>query len=208
MRRTKTVLLLSMMVPALLITSERAQAQFRKPQVGIYGGVTLPLGDLKDDTNTGWHAGGLFKARVTGSIDARLDVAYAKFGSKDFNLGTATVNSEANLLFGTLNAELNLGPDSAAYPGDNSISPYITAGPGVYRLDFEATCSGACTGFNGDAESTTKVGVNIGAGANIPLWGFHTFAEVRYHRFSAEFPSTGEAGSASLLTASAGVKFR
>ena len=208
MRVTNKVLPLAMMAAALLITGEQAQAQFRKPQLGIYGGGTLPLGDLKDDTNTGWHAGGLLKARVTGSIDARLDVAYAKFGSKEFNLGTATVNSESNLLFGTLNAELNLGPDSAAYPGDNSISPYITAGPGVYRLDFEATCSGVCTGFNGDAESTMKVGVNIGAGANIPLRGFHTFAEVRYHRFSAEFPSTGEDGSASMLTASAGVKFR
>ena len=209
MRRTKEVILLAMaMVPALLAVSERAQAQFRQPQAGIYAGGTIPVGDLKEDSNTGWHIGGLVKARVTGAVDVRLDVAYTKFGSKDFNFGTATVNAESNVLYGTLNAELNLGPDSAAYPGDDSISPYITAGPGVYRLEFEATCTGACTGFDGDADSKTKVGYNIGAGANIPLRGFHTFAEVRYHRFGATFPSTAQDGSATMLTASFGVKIR
>lgn len=209
MRRTKAVLLLSMaMVPAVLTMSERADAQLRKPQAGIYAGGTIPTGDFKDEANTGWHIGGMIKARVTGAVDVRLDGAYSKFGSKDFDFTTATVASETNVAFGALSAELNLGPDSAAYPGDNSISPYITGGLGMYRFSFKGTCSGACTGFNGDPDSKTKLGFSIGAGANIPLRGFPTFAEVRYHRFGTVFPVSGLDGTATMLTASFGLKIR
>ena len=204
----KAMLLLSMMiVPAFLTTADRADAQIRKPQLGIYGGGTIPVQDFKEETDIGWHVGGLIKVRVTGALDVRLDGAFNKLGSKAVDFLAASVESKSDVLFGALNAELNLGPDSAAYPGDNSISPYITAGPALYRHKFEGTCTGTCAGFVDNGEETS-LGFNIGAGANIPLRGFPAFAEVRYHRFGTMFPISQEDASAAILTASFGIKIR
>lgn len=204
----KNVLRLStLVIPALLIMSATAEAQLRKPQLGIYGGGTAPRGDFKEETDIGWHAGALLKIRVTGAIDVRLDGAYNKFGSKTLDFTDATVTSESKVMFAALNAELNLGPDSAAYPGDNSISPYLTAGPAMYAFEFETSCTGECLGTSVE-DKKTKLGLNIGAGANIPVRGFPIFAEIRYHRFSTIFPVAIEEGTATMFTASVGFKIR
>jgi|SRR5687768_12386880 len=204
----KKMLLRGAMVTLALVTmSESANAQIRKPQLGIYAGASVPTGDFNEEAGIGWHAGALFKVRVTGSIDVRLDGAYNRFSTQVIDIETARVESESQVTFGALNAELNLGPDSAAYPGDNSISPYLTGGPGIYRSSFEATCTGACT--NDEASgSESKFGFNIGAGANVPFRGIPLFVEFRYHRFGTTLPISQLSGNATMITGSIGVKLR
>jgi opacity protein-like surface antigen len=211
MRQLNTVRFLSMLAIAAVAMSARAEAQglFTKPQLGILGGVTLPTGELEEDAATGWHAGGFFQIRLRGALDARLDGAYNKLGSKTFDFDSAVIDFDANVAFGSLSAVLNLGPDSAAYPGDNSISPYIMAGAGVYRVKSEGTCTGsACSQVNIEDFTTSKAGFNLGAGANVPLWGIPAFAEFRYHRFGTTFPGTRLDGTATMLTGSVGIKIR
>jgi len=193
--------LLLVMITALLAVSDEAGAQLRQPQLGVYGGLTLPRGELKLQTNPGWHAGALGKIRVTRTFDARIDGAYSRLGSKTIEFADASVKSKSEILFGTLVAELNLGPDSAQYPGDNSVSPYINAGPGIYRFKFDDTCTGNCEAFFASDEETT-FGVSIGAGANVPLRRIPLFAEFRWHRFSP-FETT-----VTMFTFSAGFKIR
>ena len=211
----KRASLLLMVVTACFAMSESAgaQLQIRKPQLGIFGGATLPRGDFAEEVALGWNAGALFKVRVTRTIDARIDGTYVKFGGEEIEFSNASVESESDVAYGTLVAELNLGPDSAAYPGDNSVSPYINAGLGMYRFKSEGTCTdapatpGACVDFITSNEDT-NVGFTIGAGANVPLWGIPAFGEFRYHRFGTVFPIGQAERSATFFTVSVGIKIR
>ncbi|MGK2963972.1 MAG: outer membrane protein [Gemmatimonadaceae bacterium] len=199
--------LLLVMITAVLAVGEKAGAQIRQPQLGIYGGLTLPRGDWKLETDLGWHAGALGKVRVTRTFDARIDGAFSRLGSKSIDFANASVESESELLFGTLVAELNLGPDSAQYPGDNSVSPYIHIGPGIYRYKFEGACSGDCAGF-AESHEETKVGLTIGAGANVPFGRIPLFAEFRWHRFGTVLPVGQYETTVTMFTFSAGFKIR
>jgi len=199
--------LLLVTITALLAIGDEAGAQIRQPQLGVYGGLTLPRGEWKLETDLGWHAGALGKIRFTRTLDARIDGAYSRLGSKSTDFTNASVSSESEITFGTLVAELNLGPDSAQYPGDNSVSPYIHAGPGLYRYKFEGTCTGSCAGFT-ESHEETKVGLTIGAGANVPFGRIPLFAEFRWHRFGTVLPITQRESTVSMFTFSAGFKIR
>jgi hypothetical protein len=209
----RKVFLLSMFIPALLALGETAGAQvsIRKPQLGVFGGATLPRGDFSQETDPGWNAGALFKVRVTRSIDARIDGTYSKLGSQFIEFSNAEVNSTSEVTFGTLVLELNLGPDSAEYPGDNSVSPWINVGPGMYRVKFDGTCSelqlDGCDGFL-DTNEETGLGLTIGIGANVPFYRIPLFAEARYHRFGTVFPIGQVERTATMFTVSAGFKIR
>jgi hypothetical protein len=196
-------LVLAVAIAAASAATAEAQGPGR-PTAGIFAGVTAASGDFKDEVGNGWLAGGLIKMRAYRSLDVRLDGTYVKFGSKEIAGSEAAVSTDASMIFGTLNVLLNLGPDSASYPGDNSVSPYLMFGGGAYEIDYKAECAGACTGFI-DPEKKTHFGVNATFGATVPLFGIRTFAEARYHRVSRE---AIDGGSRSMILFSAGVKIR
>ena len=180
-----------------------------RPTAGILGGYSHPIGDLQETSGEGWHAGGLFKMRVYGMLDARLDGTYTKFGRKHIPVdlasgGTAVIHTSPAIEYGTLTALVNMGPDSAAYPGDNSPAPYLFAGLGFYHLDFDFTCTGECQGFP-ETNSENHPGVNIGFGVTAPFAGIRTFLEGRYHRIMR---NADDGGARSFATLSVGVKFR
>jgi hypothetical protein len=196
-------LVIAATISAVFAVTAEAQGPGR-PTAGIFGGVTLVSGEFGDEVGNGWLAGGLVKMRAYGAFDVRLDGTYVKFGSKDIVGTVATVSTDASVVFGTLNALVNLGPDSAAYPGDNSVSPYLMAGLGLYELDYKAECAGTCAGFD-DPEKKTHFGANVGFGATVPLLGIRTFAEARYHHISR---GAIDGGSRRIILLSAGVKIR
>jgi opacity protein-like surface antigen len=196
-------LAIAVTIPALLAVTADAQGPGR-PTAGIFGGVTVVNGDFKEEVGNGWLLGGLVKMRAYGPFDVRLDGTYVKLGSKEIVDPLGTVSTDASIVFGTLNALVNLGPDSASYPGDNSVSPYLLAGAGLYELDYKADCTGACTGFTAP-EKKSHFGMNAGFGATAPLFGIRTFAEARYHHISR---SLSDGSSRKMILVSAGVKFR
>lgn len=180
-----------------------------RPTAGIFGGYSHPIGDLQETSGEGWHAGGLFKLRVSGLLDARVDGTYTKFGKKHIPVdlatgGSAVVHSSPTIAYGTLTALVNMGPDSAAYPGDNSTSPYLFGGFGFYHVDFDFSCTGECQTFP-ETDSENHPGINIGFGITTPFAGIRTFFEGRYHRISR---SASDGGTRSFGTISVGVKFR
>ena len=199
---------LSLLAIALISFAATASAQdptgFGRPTAGIFGGVSLPNGDFGDEVGTGWHAGGLFKMRAYKALDVRVDGTFTKFAEKKIVGTIASVETYGSVIQGTLNALVNLGPDSAAYPGDNSVSPYILGGFGEYRLDYDAECSGTCEGFV-EPGKHTHFGMNVGAGASIPFLGLRTFVEARYHHISRK---ASEGSSRNMALISLGIKFR
>ena len=183
-----------------------AQSGFgQKLTAGIFGGVTVPRGALDDEVGTGWNAGGFGKVRLYGPLDLRIDGAYTKFAKHDLVATGGTVTTKASVVFGTIAGLINLGTDSAAYPGDNSVSPYLMAGGGRYKLDYGAVCVGTSCGQFIDPGVNTFWGLNVGGGATIPLAGIRTFLEARYHRISR---NELDGGSRTMVVVSAGVKFR
>lgn len=203
-----SVALIAVACSAVLATPSavRAQSGFgQNATAGVFGGVTFPRGAFDDEIGTGWNAGGFGKIRLYGPLDLRIDGTYSKFAEKDLVETGGTVTTKATVTFGTIGGLINLGTDSAAYPGDNSVSPYLMAGAGRYRLDYDAVCAGASCGQFVDPGIHSFWGLNIGGGATIPLAGVRTFLEARYHRISRKEP---DGGPRVMVVISAGVKFR
>ncbi len=199
-------------VTALALASagitDRAGAQSSgfgtRPTAGIFAGVTSPKGDFKDEAGLGWNAGALAKIRLYRALDVRVDGTFAQFGKKNIVGTDASVATDAKIIFGTLSALVNMGPDSAAYPGDNSITPYVIGGVGLYNFDYNAVCTGSCGTFE-EPGAKNFFGLNIGGGASVPLAGIRTFVELRVHRMSRD---AADGGTRTMLIGSAGVKFR
>ncbi len=171
----------------------------------VYGGISYPTGTFGDEAKLGWHGGAYLEADLYAAIDLRLDGIFTKFGTKEISDedNTAELSSEAFIY--TLAAELNMGADSAAYPGDNTISPWIIAGPGIYRFDFEGECTrGTCGGVDVSSVAETHWGINFGGGATVPLGGLRFLVEGRYH---IVFPKRDQTGNLTMLLLSAGIKF-
>ncbi len=207
-RMTRLSVLFGALVFLITVAPNRAEAQgglLTKPTAGVYGGVTVPRGALDDEVGLGWNGGAFAKIRLYGPLDARIDGTYVKFGKKDLVGTDATVATNASVAFGTLDGLINLGTDSAAYPGDNSVSPYLMFGGGKYSLDFDAKCVGSPCGTFVDPGKNTYWGINVGGGATVPLAGIRTFLEARYHRISRD---ELDGGSRVMVVVSAGVKFR
>jgi len=198
------ILCLSALLSIAIVSQASAQGGFgERPTIGVFGGLTAPTGDFGDEVSKGWHAGGLLKVRAYRALDVRVDGTYSKLGKKDIVLTDNTFHTDGSVSFATLSAVANMGPDSAMYPGDNSVSPYLVAGAGAYRIDFAATCS-TCASYAGE-ETQTNLGFNIGLGASLPLAAIRGFVEGRYHRISR---SADVGGSRSMLLLSAGLRFR
>jgi len=189
-----------------LPSAATAQSGFgQRPTAGVFGGVTFGRGALDDEVGTGWNAGGFGKIRLYGPLDLRVDGTYVKFAKKELVETGGTVTTDAAITFGTIGGLLNLGTDSAAYPGDNTVSPYLLGGAGRYRLDYDAVCVGNSCGAFIDPGVHTFWGLAIGGGATVPLAGLRTFIEARYHRIARD---ELDGGSRTMVVVSAGLKFR
>jgi hypothetical protein len=200
--RTPLVILAGL---SLYSISAQAQSGFlTRPAIGIFGGLTIPRGDFKLETDVGGHAGALASIRLYQQFDARIDGAWNKFPGKTIESQNATVKTDVTLIDVTLNGVLNLGPDSSSYPGDNSVSPYLMVGGGAYNLEYDATCTGQCELFT-PPEKKTNAGFTIGFGTNATFGVFHPMIEGRYHRI---FRSDDVGGSRTMFTFSAGIRFR
>ena len=200
--------LFAVILIATVSSSVEAQGPGR-PTVGIYGGIATPRGVFGDEAGNGWNAGVLLKMRAFKALDIRIDGAYAKFADVDFDIpiavgDTASGHLDVKVPYATLGIHLNLGPDSAEYPGDNTVSPYILAGGGVYKLDYQFTCEGNCAAVQ-TIPTENHFGLNFGGGASIPIAGIKAFVEGRYHRIlqKSEFGD-----DRNFITISAGLRIR
>ena len=130
--------------------------------LGIAAGATVPVGDFGDAVTTGYHAMATlgFSAPLV-PVGFRVDGAFNELAGKNSGPKTRVWSVTGNVL-------LNAGSAVVA-------TPYLIGGGGWYH----ATLSPAP--ILGSA-SDDQFGFNVGAGLRIPLTGFSTFAEVRYHK--------------------------
>ena len=162
--------LLTTVALALLTNTVHAQSVTGPTKPLSFGGalgVSFPVGDLSDGTNTGYN-GTLILGLNTPELpfNFRIDGAYNQFGIK----GTS---ENIHVTSFTGNAVLNV-------PTTSAIRLYFVGGGGLYNT---------ATSVSG-VESSNNFGLNGGGGIVMPLSGFNAFAEARYNWVNTSGGST------------------
>ena len=137
------------------------EAQGRSFSLGLAGGASIPLGEIGDEYDAGFHLAGLFEIGSLGSlpIGLRLEGGYQKFTHDDESL---------THLFGRVNAIRALGGQGL----------YLIGGVGLYNSE-EDHGGGHQGGLDDDAE--TFLGFNVGLGRGFSLGPLNSFIEARFH---------------------------
>jgi len=156
------------------------------PQFLVGGGVGLPMGDFGDFFKMGFQGmAGVSFAPAKLPVGIQIDGNYAQYKVDDDAL-----DEKSRMIYGTANAVYTFKTAAAS-----KLHPYLIGGLGVYNA--KATGDDAPTG----AESTTKFGINAGAGFNIAAGGASVFVEGRFHDVFTD------GGSTQFVPLSVGLRF-
>jgi opacity protein-like surface antigen len=204
----------------LLVTTVQLEAQPDRDSrpsgiaLGLMGGATLPMSDYKNVANTGWNLGAFLDlGRTEGPFGVRLEGIYHGFGDKDVvTSGGGTTSFTFSNKYSIINGNLDL---TLGIPALNApIRPYLIGGIGAYYLKNSPECATGSVCPFGKSESSTKFGLNGGAGVEFGLAGFSAFVEARYHSVFTALPDLdclGQSGcgrvGAKLVPLNFGLKF-
>jgi Outer membrane protein beta-barrel domain len=132
-------------------------------EFSIGGGVGVPLGNFDDVVKIGWQgtAAVSFVPRRL-PVGIQVDGSFSQFGDE------SPLDIKSQLIYGTANAVYRfLTSESSRF------RPYLIGGGGVYNS--KSTGSDALSG------STTKFGLNAGAGVDFKAGSAGLFLEGRFH---------------------------
>ncbi len=170
---------------AVMLGAQTAYAQTMS--FGVGGGAVVPTGALGDGHGTGWSGTALVRVQPAASpLGLQVDAFYDRFG----------VDGVADAHLRTLGATANA---VYAFPSASTARPYLIGGLGMYN--WKANADGA--------QSSTKFGVNAGAGFDFALGKAKLYAEGRFHAMfkSAADLTTGEEKTGYMIPITVGVRF-
>jgi hypothetical protein len=159
----------TLIVSLLFVSAGTADAQFSSPiRFNVHAGAAVPVGTLADNSlgggaaELGFRVGAGLELRPAFSpVGLRFDGAYDRMGIEGTNL---------NWTFWSITANGVLSPTASPL--------YFIGGLGFYSTDV--------TGEGVDSPSESDIGFNIGAGLSVPLTGFSSFIEARWHNINTE----------------------
>ena len=152
-------------VAALSLGSRTARAQVGTTTFNIAGGLAIPVGSYTNGLNTGYNVTvGLGLINPISPVGARFEAMYNQEGWQGYNGITHRIAA------GTANLTYNLAGLGASTTG----GLYLIGGLGIYGSYDRG-------GFMDGSPTTTKAGINGGAGWRLPLTGLNVYAEARYH---------------------------
>lgn len=136
-----------------------AHAQVSSPiKFNVRAGASVPVGDFGDAASTGFVIGGGLTLRAPlMPVALRVDGDYNRWAGDEDLFGP-----DVNVSLWSITANAQMAP---------ALSPiYFIGGVGLYSANDEST-----------DETSTDFGLNGGAGLRLPLTGFSTFVEARFH---------------------------
>jgi hypothetical protein len=185
----------SVLALAFTLVAGTAGAQQQSPfTFGFGGSVMVPVGDAREgglgdvgpSLSPGWQGMGLFQIRPFGNtLGFQLDGTYQRVGAAAMSFaGRQQFNGTANVVY------------EFGHTRTTKVVPYVIGGAGVYS-------------FRGHFDSSsTRFGLNAGAGLNLNFGPGTLFLESRFHNvFGAGFNADGSSASAQLIPITAGFKF-
>ncbi len=196
-RFIKFVTIGTMIAGSAAVASAQAVTSSIKPiSFGISAGAAIPTGDFSNVANTGYNVTGTVAIGLPGlPFSLRGDAAFNSFGVKnDAHPAAGADYANARILGFTGNLVLPLPLQGTV------LRPYLIGGAGLYNVRSSTSYNSG--GLNTNiSQSDNKFGFNLGGGLTIPLSGFDTFIEARYHRVSTN------GGSAAFVPITFGVMF-
>jgi hypothetical protein len=156
-------------ISLLAASASAADAQIANPiRFNVHAGAALPVGTLAEsgldggNAELGFRVGAGLELRPAFSpVGLRFDGAFDRMGIED---------TDVNWTIWSLTANAVLSPMASPL--------YFIGGLGFYSTDI--------TGEEIDFESESDIGFNVGAGLSLPLTGFSTFIEARWHNINTE----------------------
>ena len=199
--RTATIALALVSSTASVVRGQYQANQPSKPNnfyLGFAAGASMPSGEFKNAYNNGWNVAVPLGWRPANSpLGMRLDVAYSKWGGAtvdgvklqsaavwdgmldatlDMPFGPNKTSSFYLIGGGGLHYFPNYGGESysvASTPGDSTAGTPTTPPPGGYpQVNLATTAT--------EKSSTTRFGLNGGAGLSFGLGHSSLFVESRY----------------------------
>lgn len=141
--------------------------------LGLGGGASFPVSDLKNTVTTGYNVLAQLGIGVPSlPIGFRLD---GMFNQMNHQADVAT----GNLQLWTVNANVvwNITPLST---GGAGITPYLIGGAGYYNDHYHVTVEGTGIGAGGSTRQN-NFGLNGGGGIRAGLASLSVFVEARFH---------------------------
>ena len=162
-----------------VLPASRAHAQLT---LGVGGGASFPVGDLRNAVTTGYNVLAQFGVSVPSfplglRIDGMFNQMNHQSGIPTGNLQLWTVNA---------NAVYNISPFSSAGGG---VTPYLIGGVGYYNDSYHVSVSGSTIGAGGNTHAN-NFGLNGGVGVKAGVSSLAVFIEGRFHYI---FTSPGHA---------------
>jgi outer membrane protein with beta-barrel domain len=153
----------------LLASAHAARAQGAEFSLG--GGVSVPLGTFNDFAKLGWHGLAGVSVVPTGwPVGIQVDGSFSQF-SIDSVAGfpkSSVSGVKEQLIYGTGNLVYKFKTSE-----ESRFRPYLIGGGGVYNSKVKS--NGSSSG------STTKFGINAGAGFDVKAGSAGLFVEGRFH---------------------------
>jgi opacity protein-like surface antigen len=144
-----------------LLSSPALHAQGAEFSLG--GGLGIPLGTFDDLVKIGWHGTAAVSfVPQRWPVGVQVDGSFSRFSDE------TAFDIKNQLIYGTANAVYKFQSSD-----DSRFRPYLVAGGGVY--DSKATGSDALDG------SSTKFGINLGAGFDFKAGSAGLFVDGRFH---------------------------
>jgi hypothetical protein len=164
-------LVLGLLLAVPLVQAQEAGTRF---EFGVGGGVSIPTGDFDDVAKMGWHGTGLVSITPANlPIGFQIDGTFSRFSDD------TPLDIKEQLFYGTGNIVYNFQTAE-----DSRFHPYLIGGGGVYNLDAKGD------DVPSTVESTTKFGINAGAGFNFTAGSAGLFLEGRFHDVFTEGSNT------------------
>ncbi|MFL5402694.1 MAG: hypothetical protein ACJ8BF_07740 [Gemmatimonadales bacterium] len=154
---------------ALVFGATMLRAQGAEFSLGA--GIGIPLGNFDDAVKIGWQAtGAIAFAPRSLPVGIQVDGTFSRFSDE----GSLDVKNQ--LIYGTANAVYRFKSSA-----DTKLRPYLIGGLGVYNSKL--------TGNDALSESSTKFGINVGAGCDFKAGGVGLFVEGRFHNVFVSGPN-------------------
>jgi hypothetical protein len=148
-------------VLGLVLGASGLQAQ--ATQFSLGGGIGIPLGNFDDVVKIGWQG-----TAALSFTPERLPVAIQVDGAFSQFSDETPLDIKSQLIYGTANAVYRFESSE-----ESRFHPYLIGGGGIYRQ--KSTGSDALPG------SSTKFGINAGAGFDFGAGRARLFLEGRFH---------------------------
>lgn len=156
---------------SMALSASAAQAQGAEFSLG--GGLGIPLSNFDDVAKLGWHGLAAVSFVPTGSpVGIQVDGQYHQFKLDENVVGAGSLKDR--FIFGTANAVFKFKTAETS-----PVRPYLIGGVGVYN--FKTTGSSDVGNVIDTDNSTTKFGINGGAGFDFKAGSAGLFVEGRFH---------------------------